>query len=276
VAQDLFAQDEYRMTLKARMKELQVERPALTWRKLASEIPMQYTYLSKALNDEDTHLSEDHLFNVCRALEFFPDETEFLFLQRSYATARDSERKEHLLRKIRDLRQSRKLNAKDQALSSSQLAEQVRYLFEPLCLIVHQALDVAEYRKDPRRLCAPLSITVGQLKEILRVLSRNDYIELEDDGLTVRKLKAGDIHFGPNHFLMRYHLSMVKSQMIARVSRTVEEDKFGFLVTFTMDEPSFKKIRDEFQEFLKSVEKIASKAKNESVYQLSFDLFKWL
>lgn len=273
---DVFAQDDYRLTLKARMKALQKERPALTWRKLAAEIPMQYTYLSKALNDEGTHLSEDHLFVICRALEFFPDEVEFISLQRSLATSRDPERRTYLERKVRDARGSRQLNAEEQALSASNFSEQIRYLLEPLCLVVHQALDLETFRKDPRRLCAPLTISIDQLKEILRVLSRNDYIELDDDGLTVKKIKPGHIHFGPEHFLMRYHLSMVKSQMVARLARTPENEKYGFLVTFTMDETSYGKVREEFQKFLKSVEAIASRAKPHSVYQMSFDLFKWL
>ena len=160
-------------------------------------------------------------------------------------------------------------------MSAGRLDEQIRYLFEPLHIVVHAALEMPEYRKDPRRLCQPLGITVDQLKDILRVLSRNDYIELDDGGLKVREVKQGKIHFGPDHFLMRFHLSMVKSQMIARLAKTPEADKFSFLVTFSMDEDSYVKVREEFKGFLKRVEKIAHEARNQHVYQLSFDLFKW-
>lgn len=274
---DPFSNEDYKLTLKQRMKQVQQRRPALTWRKLASEIPMQYTYLSKALNDESTHLNEDHVYSVCRALEFFPDETEFILLQRAHATARDSERKDYLYRKLRDIRQKRVLpTATEPAMNSSTFNEQIRYLFEPLCQVVHMALDLPRFREDPRRLCAPLSISVPQLKEILRVLSRNDYIEVDSDGLGVVKVHPQKIHFGPDHFLMRFHMAMVKSQMTARIAATPDEDKYGFLVTFTMDESSYGKVREEFKNFLKRVEKIAGESKPEGVYQLSFDLFKWM
>ena len=157
----------------------------MTWRKIAAEIPMQYTYLSKALNDDSTHLSEDHLFVVCRSLEFFPDECDFISLQRSYVTSNDPERKVHLHRKIREILVLRKLNAKEQHLSPNKMADQMQYLFEPLCLVVHQALEMANFRKDPQRLCGHLAISPARLKEILRILSRNDYIDLDDDGLGV-------------------------------------------------------------------------------------------
>lgn len=267
---------DYKSTLKARMKEMQKTRPSLTWRKLANEIPMQYTYLSKALNNESTHLNEDHLFVICRTLEFFPAETDFLLLQRSHALAKDPERRNYLLGKIREAKSSRKLDATDQILSSSKLNEQIRYLFEPMCPVIHMALELPTFRKDPRRLCGPLGIEVAQLKEFLRILSRNDYIELDEDGLTVRKTLQAKIHFGPDHFLMRYHLSMVKSQMIARLARTPESEKYGFLVTFTMDEKSFAKVKEEFQDFLGRVQKIAASSKDDHVYQMGFDLFKWL
>lgn len=273
---DLYSESDYRQTLKQRMRFLQEERPALTWRKIASEIPIQYTYLSRALNDERTHLNEDHLFVVCRALQFFPAEIDFLLTQRALATASDPERKNFLHGKLREAQTVRKLSVEEQGTDSAKINDQVRYLFEPLCLIVHMALDIPEYRQDPTRLCGPLAITIQQLRELLRVLSRNDYIELNADGLTVKKIKSEKIHFGPEHFLMRYHLSMVKSQMLARIARTPEKDRYGFLVTMTLDENSFSRLREEFQQFLTRAEAIAAKAKPDHVYQMSFDLFQWL
>jgi uncharacterized protein (TIGR02147 family) len=273
---NVFHEDDYRKSLKTRQKELQKLRPSLTWKKLAGEIPIQYTYLSKALNDEKTHLSEDHLYVICRALEFFPNELEFICLQRSFATSQDAERKRFLLRKILEARASQELNVEKQNLTPKKFNEQMRYLFEPLCLVVHQALEIEFFRKDPRRLCGPLNLTTGQLKETLRILSRNEYIDLEDDGLHVRKVKEGNIHFGPEHFLMRYHQSILKSQVNARQAQTPDKEKYSFMVTFTLDEPSYEKIRDEFKSFLKTVEKIARSSKTEHVYQLCFDLFKWL
>lgn len=272
----LYSEDNYKTSLKQRLKQLQKTRPSLTWRKVAAELPIQYTYLSKALNDPATHLSEDHLYAIARSFEFFPHEIEFLILQRSCETARDPERKTYLQHKIGERRQSQKLNATDQPVSSERLSDQIRYLFEPLAQVVHMALDVPRFREDPRRLCIPLSLSLDQLKEILRVLSRNEHIRLGEDGWTITEVNPAHIHFAPEHFLQRSSLNIIKAQILARIAQTPESDKSGFVATFTMDEPSFTKVREEFQGFLKRVEEIATKSKPKAVYQISFDLFKWL
>jgi uncharacterized protein (TIGR02147 family) len=273
---ELYELDDYRQAIKIRFKEVQIRRPALTWRRLAAEIQVQYTYLSKVLNSETSHLNEDHVFLICRALEFFPEEIEFISLLRQYAVARDSEHKDHLNRRIRELQRTKSLSASKATLSSTSLDHQIRYLFEPLCQIVHMALDIPDFRKDPRRLCGLLSIHLTQLREILRILSQNDFIELEEDGLTLRKIRPTKIHFGPDHPLMRYHVNIIKNQLIARLNSTQEKDKKNFLVTFTADENSYHEIKNEFQSFLKKIERIASESRDEHVYQLSFDLLKWL
>ena len=43
-----------------------------------------------------------------------------------------------------------------------------------------------------------------------------------------------------------------------------------------MDQPGFMRIKEEFQIFFKKIEQIAMESKDEQVYQLNFDLFKWI
>lgn len=273
---DPYAHDDYKATLKARLKELKERRPGLTWKRIAAEAPMQHTYLSKALNDPSVHLNEDHLFAIGRALEFFPEEIEFMADQRALALAQDPDRKRRLLGRIREARRARDLSAANQRLDSGTLNDQTRYLFEPLCSIIHVALTIPRIRRDPRSLCGPLGLSVERLKDLLRCLSRCDYIDLEEDGLSVKAVKQPKIHFGPDHFLMRFSLAMARSQVAARIAQTPEDSKFSFLVTMTLDEASYAKLRDEFRAFLKKAERIAENAREEGVYQMSFDLFKWM
>lgn len=41
-----------------------------------------------------------------------------------------------------------------------------------------------------------------------RVLSRNDHITLGESGFEVTRANPAKIHFGPEHSLMRFHLTM--------------------------------------------------------------------
>lgn len=220
-------------------------------------------------------MNEDHLFTVARILEFFPDEIDFLSMQRAYEVAQDPVRKEHLLKKIEASRRRKKTLTDDRSFDSSQVMNEMNYLFEPFNVVVHTALAIPEYRKDPRRLTGALGISTSKLRDILRTLAANQFIELDNDGITVKKLLNSRLHFGRDHALMRHHQGLLKTQINSRLSRTDEAEKHSVLITFTMDDPSFAKVKDEFQTFLKKVEGIARSAKDKSVYQLNFDLFKW-
>jgi uncharacterized protein (TIGR02147 family) len=273
---ELFEYNDYRKAIKSRFKEVQKRRAGLTWRRIASEIHVQYTYLSKVLNSDTVHLNEDHLFLICRTLEFFPNEIEFIMLLRQYVNSKDSEHQNYLLGRINELRRIKKLAVSPETLSSDNLDSQIKYLFEPLCQVVHMALDLKEYRQDPRRLCSQLSIHIHQLREILRILSQNNFIELEEDGLNLRKVHPTKIHFGPDHPLMQYHLNALKGQLLAKLVNTPQKDKYSFIATFGSDDAAFQKIRAEFQEFLNKVEKTSSRSRCDHVYQLNFDFLKWL
>jgi len=58
--------------VKDRLSELRKEKPSLSLKNIASKIPIQYTYLSKAMNDGKTHVNEDHLFTMAQILDFVP------------------------------------------------------------------------------------------------------------------------------------------------------------------------------------------------------------
>lgn len=272
---DIFSSDDYRKTLKQKLKDLQLRKPALTWRSIAAQIPMQYTYLSRALNNEQTHLSEDHLFTTCRALEFFPNEIEFILLQRAYAVSQDEIRKEHLFKRLQQIRSEKKLNSETKELDSSSVLDEMNFLFEPYCVVVQVALAVPEFKKDPRKLCQPLGLSIARLREILRVLARAGFIELDEDGLTIKKSTNPRLHFGRGHALMRFHQALLKNQVQSKLMTMPEEQKDSKIFTFTMDDDGFEKVKDEFQNFIKRVEKIAKDARHKSVFQLNFDLFKW-
>ncbi len=271
------ATEDYRKTLRLRLKFLQEKRPGLTWKKIAAGVPMQYTYLSKALNHDSTHLSEEHLYAICRQLDFFPDEIEFILLQRSYLTSKDVDHKTFLFKKLASLRETEVLHVNTRTPTSSTVfADELTYLLDPLHLVLHMALALAPYRKDPRKLLSIIGLSLNQLKQMLRVLANLGFIELEENGLTVAKLGQATLHFSKNHSLMRYHQSLLKAQINSRLAQTAEEEKKSFLVTFTMDQQGFAEVQTHFDEFIRKVEKVTLKAKHKSVYQLSFDLFKWI
>lgn len=268
--------DDYKTALKEAVKSNRRSRKSLTLRYLAEQLPIQYTYLSKALNDSKTHLNEDHLFRASRILGLLPDETEYLLTLRAQALASSSERKEYLQSKIDQLKRGRHLQAENQVWSSNALKHQMEYLFNPLAVLVKVALPIKEVQRNPKILCQKLGITVHELRQTLAILEANGYLELKSDGITIQAIKKGQVHFGKDHPLMRVHQNLIRTAINDTLLKTSEEDKHSFLATFTADRKTYEKIREEFERFLKKVQALVGDSRHENVFQLSFDLFKWL
>jgi len=275
---DVFANENYKATILNRIKELRLRKKSLTLKKISDVIGVQYTYLSKVMNRLDLHLSEDALFVLCKYLEFFPDEIDFILLQRSYEVSSSDDRKLALRLKISQWKEERKLNTSVKGNSdSASYIKEMEYLLNPLAVLIHVGLNCKSLREDPRQFCSKLGISSQQLKSILKILERNDLIQLNPNNIfQVSNVIQKRIHFSKEHPLTRIHQNLLKSELLQRLQKTEEADKVSFLATFTMDEPGFKKVKDEFQVFLKRIEKIATQSESQQVYQLSFDLFRWV
>jgi len=278
--QDFFEFQEYKEALRDRIREVKQKNPSMTLRKLADLIPVQYTYLSKVLNQDGFHLSEDQLFVLGRGLKLGDEEMDFLFLLRSFAVSQDSDRKQKLLSRIESLRRKRNLNVKAKIASTEKLTADVAYLLNPLAVVVHVALSNEILRKNPDRLCSQLSISMKQLKQILKSLAVNDLIDLESDQLHVSAVRQYQYHLDKDHPLMRIHQSLLKTAALSRMSLIEEEAKQSIMVTFTASHEVYEQMKVEFQKYLKRVETLVRSSDrprdHQQVYHLNFDLFRWL
>lgn len=270
-----FEATSYKTAIRDRLKELKLIRPALSFRFVAGEVPMQYTYLSKVLNSDVHHLSEDHLYRVAQLLEFTKQETEYLFLLRSKESTQSADRRQTLELEIARVRKAHQLRAPLAEVQSEVIAAEMSYLTDPFCPLVHGALTIETVRRQPKLLLDTLGIDLRRLRGVLRTLRDLKFIETGKDELQVRKVLQSRLHFGTNHPLMRVHQQQVRAFGTQQLLKTPEDQKHGFQVTFSADAQTFEKIKTEFNAFISKVEKLVVPAGNENLYQLGFDLFRW-
>ena len=273
---DLFLEQNYKEAIRRRLKDGAASGKPITMKKVAEKIAIQYTYLSKALNDDKTHLSEDHLFAIAKVLELMPEEADYLMLLRGQAVTTNPERKTDLRLKLERVRKAHKLRASMQEFNSMQVQLEMAYLLDPLSLLTNIALHLDEYFRNPRKLCLVFGVTQTKLKAILRNLEQLGFVKLGKDDFEVREILKSNFHYSTDHPLMRVHQSLLKQYSASQLLKTAEQDKHAFMATFTADEPTFEKIKTEFQAFLGKVEKLAGQSKDKGMYQMSFDLFRWL
>jgi hypothetical protein len=272
---DIFSQSNYKLLLKLRVKELAQAGKPITLQSLAKKIPIQNTYLSKSFNHEKTHLNEDHLFRVCQILEFLPDETEYIFLLRSHDISQEPARKSILQKKINRIRVAKDRSAEMQEFGSRQLGPEMGYLFDPLCIIVHVALFIPEYARNPRALVSALGITQNQLRNILRKIEAAGYIELDSHDV-IKRVSEQQIHYGTDHPLMRVHQNLLRQKTSLHLQTLNEDEKQSFMGTFSADPETVVEIKKKYRDFLKEVERLVIKAPSKNIFQMNFDLFKWL
>lgn len=273
----VYEQSDYKSLIRAGVRQMKESQAGFTLRKLSQQIPVQYTYLSKVLNDDSAHLSEDHLFRVAQLLKFDAQETEYLLLLKSLATTQDSDRREYLKIKLETLQKEKALDAERRQSIESRLSEEMKYLLDPLCIIVHLALHIPQFAKAPVALCSHLRVSEERLRKILLILEFNGFVETQrEDPFKIRQVHSGHLHYGKEHPLMRTHQNLMKSAIPPKLQQIEEQDKQSFLATFTLDPADFEKIRVEFNAFIKKVEGVVKNSPQTGVYQLNFDFFRWI
>jgi uncharacterized protein (TIGR02147 family) len=265
-----FEEADYRQLLKKKVKEAN----GLTWKRIAARVPVQYTYLSRAMNHGSTHLSEDHLHEICQILHFLPNETEYVLTLRGLEVAASQSRRSFLQKKLMALRLSQQTGASQERGGS--VSRELHFLLSPLAWVVFFGLDRKELRENPRKIAQLLGIEAPQLRSILHTLHDLGLIEIEDDIFSVKKVNKNYFHYGFDHPLTHYHQQMLRLLCDSHYLRQPEDKRHRFMVTFNADEPALQKIEQLFAGFIKEVEKVAVSAPSRQTFQLNFELFRWL
>lgn len=270
---NVFLESNYKSIIKSRVKEMAKLGHPVSLSRLAQRIGIQQTYLSKVLNCENYHLNEDHLFETCNYLHFMSDEREYIQLLRSYETTNNLARKENLNSRIAIIKNN--LDLRGEKRGSLTLSSEIQFMLTPQIWLSHFALEILEIRKNPRRLCNILGISVEQVKEILHTLHGLNLIEIEDNIFQIKAVRQNHFHYGPEHPLMRIHQQVLQKLCESQLMKIPEGQKTRLQLTFNANDKVFQEIKVMFQNFIRDVEKKVLPAPSERTYQLNFDLFPW-
>lgn len=269
----LYSNKDYKLVIKDLLEHKKSLGEELTHKQLAGHMDIQSTYLSKFFNQENSHLKDETLFKLGNILGLTDEESDFLTLLKNHSTASTPERKNFLWSKIQDKKRSQL--KKNKIGQSEGIKLETMYLIKPKGVLVQLALDIPQYRQNPRLICAPLGISISELLEYLDLIEKNGFIERSEDPFEILKVIDVDLHFAHSD-IMRIHQSLFKNLLTMKLQETPEQDKKSFMLSFNMDEEAFKQCNERFDAFIEDVKKIVMKSRQEGVYGLNFDLMKWL
>ncbi len=225
-------------------------------------------------------LSLDQIFLICQLLKLKSEEQEYLELLLEFDRTGVAERKKTLLEKIRSISEKHmdtgahlrakkiEVTTKD-ADGSNSLAD---YYLDPLIQIVHVAISIDFFSKNPAALIQELGIHSSQLYSAIAALERMGLAYRENSRLLPRE---PSLHLSKSSSLFRAWRNQLKLLSMQRINQLPDKEIYSFSTVFSATPETRKIITEKFVEFLKSCESSVANAQAKQVYYMSFDLFSW-
>jgi len=254
-------------------KKQAVSASRYTYERLAKACGIQKTYLSRVLNSDASHLSDDQLYLACRFLGLGAEERDFLLLLRDWERSQIADRKAELAARIASVRERhQRTEAYLEAKAAPDPAALAAYYLDPDALLAHVALAVPRFRDDPRRLASLLGVGEERLAAILATLESLGLVELTPRGYVLRQERT---HLPSDSVLFPPYRTLQRLRALERIGKLAPGQGYNFSVVFAATEAVRQTIRGKFLALLSEVEALVAAAPSEEVYQMSFDLFDW-
>ena len=264
---------DYRDIVLKRFHEMKSVRRNLTYRHLAEAVKIQVPYLSKVLKRR-AHFSGDQLFSACEFLKMDPAKWTVAEMLLDYQRTTSPSRRALLSRKITE-HQEKMLEtaAAIQTDFGVQEEDLARYYLDPYCFVVHIALVVGRYQKNPFLLVEDCGIPRAQLATSLEILRDLHIIELTPQNEV--KLLQKSLHLSKTSYLCRPNQTLMRGLIANRLSLSTKDNDYNLLITFAADAKTRASIQQRFLAFLQDCDRLIAAAPCEEVYQIGFDLFSW-
>ncbi|MGE0173780.1 MAG: DUF4423 domain-containing protein [Oligoflexales bacterium] len=245
-----------------------------TFERLAQACRIHKTYLSRVLNSEGTHLSDDQLYRASQFLGLTKRDREFLFLLHSYQRSDIKERQEELWSKITTFQQSKQKSESRLTFRNEHSEREIaEYYYDPNMKLVHMFLKVRRFQNNVHLIADCLGLSYDYLTSILAKLESHGLIVLDGDSY---KVISGDVtHLTADSPLFKAYRVGQKVRTLDRIQKLENKRSYNFNVVFTSSEDVREEIQKKFIKWLQEVQSLAISSEDQEVYQMSFDLFDW-
>ncbi len=269
----VFRFQDYRKAIRFLMESTQKLDPALTYQRLAEAITVQKSYLSQVLGGR-AELSTDQSFLLCQFFGSNEEEEQYFLMLVEFSRTGVAIRRKKLQAEIAAVQQ--KKLASEKHIKVNTLTEDLRtvdYYVDAYNQLVHVCLSIDKYRKNPNQLAEALRIHPERLQEIIAELVRLEIVELEKSGLKVIKK---NLHLPKDSKVFKAWRSQVRAMALQQSLHSPSNESYNFSVFFSCSLETKAKIHQKFLDFLTGTQELVSASNEEHVFQMNFDLLKWL
>jgi len=243
-----------------------------SFQRLAQAMGVHKSYLSAVFKGR-AQINADQLFLASQALQLNARESGFLALLLDYEKSGVEERRRALKKDI-DARRS-EASAVHASLPRRHLvespAELAAYYLEPLHQVVHMALAIPAFARQPEKLRVALELSRPRFDRILEALVSFDLAEKDSAGAF--RFKGRNLHLPKDNPLFRGYQRAQRQVLIERLGESSEE--LSFSAYFTADAEAASRIREKLLSAIRDVQSEVQRAPSERVFQISLDFLPW-
>jgi transcriptional regulator with XRE-family HTH domain len=246
----------------------------VTFQKIAEIMRIQKSYLSKVMA-RNASLSRDQLFLFAKEVGLDSNQMEYLFLLLDHEKCAVEDYKIHLQKKIDKISSLHTQSDKYINKESIQItdAQMNKYYLNCENQLIHLSFSIPKYQENVEALRVDLRLSAKQFSDALALLKDLGLIQILEGRVKLIKSNLHLQHNSPYFHQWKNQLSLKAMEWEKGLE---QNDKYNFTVSFTADDEAKERIRLEFLNMLNFIEKEVTKAPSDNLYQMNFDLFKWL
>jgi uncharacterized protein (TIGR02147 family) len=274
---NIFSYNDYKKYIVDWVEQKKAVGIKVSYQALAEIIGVQKTYLSRVINGT-AQLSLDQTYLLVKHFQLSNEEVVFFGLLVEKERTGLKEKKIEIEKEIDSLQN--KFLKTDQHITGKKYGASVlsesfdqSYYLNPLFQVIHIGLTIKRYAEKPDLLRSDLGVNPLEFSRILTALENMKLISYKDQCIEVHDkethLSRESQYFWPWYTQMT---SLIRDR--SRVQ--YDDNDLNFTVTFTADTEVYKEIKSDFFKFLEKSQKRVKKSKPEKLYQMSFDLLKWM
>jgi len=256
------------------VKFRQAKGEKITFERLAQAARVQKAHISNVLKGRAS-FQPDQVYLICQELNLSSEERHYSLLLLEHERSGLQERKNELFKEIENFQQKHLQTEQHiQALAKNANYEKSfpDYYLDPLHQIIHIAISVDRFSRDPEALAEGLGFPKVKVLAALDNLKKHGFI-IEKQGRFVNLHKK--IHLKSSSPLYPAWRFQLQNLALARARMLPTKNTYGFSAAFSADLSTFRKIQSKILEMLKEVESDVSVAPPDQVYHFSIDLFPW-
>lgn len=269
----IFDFDDYKLALRDLLERKREQHGSrFTFEKMAIACGIQKTYLSRVLNGKG-HLNPDQLFAACEFLSLREVEIDFLQLLRERQDSVHPRRLNLLKKKIEALKAARlKSENTLKTKNTFKLEQAIDYYTNFNLHLTHLLLTIPRFSASPQDICGTLNISVSELNENLEKLERWGLVKRKGAKVVAEEVSQ---HLPADSPVFGTFATLQRIKAMEKMNQSKREEDYFFSVLFSAEAGYQVVLRKKLLALLEEARGSIEKGKQEEVFQLNIDLFRW-